>query len=148
MTKAEALHKWFNSALKKVEQVPQKDESGNWELIPTETDKFIPFYPSSAVPDDVIFPWGTYELTTAAWGAGEVGITVNLWFYTDDEFPPNNAAERLSERIGLGGAVIPCDNGFIWLKRGSPWCQNVVDEENKGVKRRYINVSAEYLTKN
>ena len=148
MTKGEAPHAWFNSALKKVELIPQKDEFGDWKLIPTEADTFIPFYPSASVPDDVIFPWGTYELTTAAWGAEEVGITVNIWFYTDSEFLPNDAAERLSALIGLGGVSIPCDGGFIWLKRGSPWCQNIADDQHNGVKRRYIDVSAEYMTLN
>lgn len=105
-------------------------------------------YAASAVPDDVIFPYLTYELITSAWEGGEVGLTVNLWFYTESEAIPNAKAQELSEAIGFGGVTIPCDGGFIWLKRGSPWCQSLSDEANPTIKRRYINVTAEYNTFN
>ncbi len=108
----------------------------------------IPGYPASAVPDDAVFPWLTYELITSAWDGGEVGLTVNIWYHTTDEAQPNAKARELSELLGLGGAVLPCDGGYIWLKRGSPWCQNLTDETDKAIKRRYINISAEYLTEN
>lgn len=121
MTKEAALHSFFNSF-------------------------GIPGYPASSVPEDTVFPWLTYELITSAWDGGEVGLTVNLWYRTDGETPPNAKAREISERLGLGGAVLPCDGGYIWLKRGSPWCQNLMDETDRAIKRRYINITAEYLT--
>lgn len=121
MTKDKALHAWFNSF-------------------------GMPFYTASSVPDDAVFPWGTYEYATSAWNGGDVGLTVNLWFYTESEAVPNAKAQELSEAIGFGGVTIPCDGGFIWLKRGSPWCQSLKDEIDPTIKRRYINVTAEYLT--
>lgn len=109
---------------------------------------FMDAYAASSVPDDVIFPYLTYELTTSAWDGGEVGLTVNLWFYTTSEAVPNAKAQELSDAIGYGGVTIPCDGGFIWLKRGSPWCQNLQDDTDPNIKRRYINVTAEYMTLN
>lgn len=120
MTKDKALYAWFNN--------------------------FMPFYPSSSVPDDVIFPYGTYELITDNILGGDVGLTVNLWFYTDSEADPNAKAQEFAQYIGMGGAVIPCDEGYIWIKRGTPWSQSLVDESDTKIKRRYINVTAEYLT--
>lgn len=108
----------------------------------------IAAYPSTAVPKDVVFPYLTYEVITSAWEGGEVGLTVNLWYFTTQEGPPDAKARELSETIGLGGKIIPCDGGYIWLKRGSPWCQSLTDETDKDIKRRYINVTAEYLTEN
>lgn len=122
MTKAAALHAWFN--------------------------QFMTFYTATSVPDDVTFPYGTYELITSTWGGEPVGLTVNLWFHTTSEAVPNAKAQELSEAIGLGGKIIPCDGGCIWLKRGSPWCQSLSDETRASIKRRYINVTAEYLTEN
>ena len=58
-------------------------------------------------------------------------------------FTPSTA-----EVSGIIGATIPCDGGFIWLKRGSPWCQNLQDDTDQNIKRRYINVTAEYMTLN
>lgn len=106
----------------------------------------IPAYPASSVPEDTIFPWLTYELITSAWEEGEVGIVVNLWYYTESEATPNAKAEEISKAIGLGGATLPCDDGLIWVKRGSPWCQSLRDDTDPLIKRRYINVTAEYMT--
>lgn len=106
----------------------------------------IPAYPSSGVPDDVIFPYLTYDPVTDAWESGPVSITLNLWYYTTQESPPNAKARELSQRIGTGGAVVKCDEGYIWIKRGSPWCQNLRDDADRNIKRRYLNISAEYLT--
>lgn len=111
----------------------------------------IPAYVSTNVvnedgEEDVTFPYLTYEPITSAWEDGEVGITVNLWYYGESEAPANAKARELSERIGLGGKVLRCDGGAIWLKRGSPWCQNLRDEVDPQIKRRYIQVTAEYFT--
>lgn len=123
MTKAAALHQFFSGF-------------------------GVPAYAASSVPDDAVLPYLTYELVTNAWDGGEVGLTVNLWFHTESEAIPNAKAQELSEAIGLGGKILPCDGGYIWLKRGSPWCQSLSDETSPTIKRRYINVTAEYLTLN
>ena len=110
--------------------------------------QFMDAYAASSVPDDVVFPYLTYELSTSAWDGGEVGLTVNLWFYTTSEAVPNAKAQEISDAIGYGGVTLPCDGGFIWLKRGSPWCQSLQDDTDQNIKRRYINVTAEYMTLN
>lgn len=108
----------------------------------------ITAYPSTAVPKDVVFPYLTYEVITSAWGGEPVGLTVNLWYFTTDEAPPNAKARELSEAIGRGGINIPCDGGYIKLLRGSPWCQSLTDETDQNIKRRYINITARYYTEN
>lgn len=120
MTKAAALHEFFSSF-------------------------GIPAYTTASVPDDVIFPWLTYELITSAFENGEVGITVNLWYRTESEAIPNAKAQEMADRI-TDMAPLKCDGGLIWLKMGSPWCQSLADETDAAIKRRYINVTAEYLT--
>ena len=110
--------------------------------------QFMDAYAASSVPDNATLPYLTYELITSAWNGGEVGLTVNMWFRTTSEKEPNAAVDKLSKAIGLGGVQIPCDDGVIWLKRGSPWAQSLTDATDKTIKRRYINVTAEYLTLN
>lgn len=122
MTKNEALFAWFN--------------------------QFMTFYRASSVPSDVTFPYGTYEYVSGSWDDGGVGMTVNMWFYTDSEAEPDEKEMELSKRIGYGGTLIPCDDGYIWLKRGSPWCQSLVYQNDPAIKCRYINITAEYLTLN
>ena len=123
MTKDKALHAWFQSF-------------------------GIPFYPASSVPNDVIFPYGTYEPIFSAWGEGDCNLTCNLWYYTESEAHPNAKAQEISDAIGMGGTMISCDGGMIWLKRGSPWCQNLKDEADSKIKRRYLNIIADYITIN
>lgn len=123
MTKAAALHQFFSSF-------------------------GMTAYTATSVPDDAVLPYLTYELSISAWEGGEVGLTVNLWFYTESEAVPNAKAQELSQAIGMGGKILPCDGGYIWLKRGSPWCQSLKDETSPTIKRRYLNVTAEYLTEN
>lgn len=107
----------------------------------------IPAYPSTSVPDDATYPRLTYDPSYSAWDGGEVSITVNLWYYTESEALPNAKAQEISDALGLSGKTIPCDGGMIWLKRGSPFAQPVQDTDNN-VKRRYINISAEFITIN
>ena len=106
----------------------------------------LPAYTTASVPEDAVFPYLTYELATSAWEEGDVGLTVNLWYHTEGEAAPNQKAREISKVIGQGGVVLLCDGGYIWLKRGSPFCQNLSDQTDRGIKRRYINVTAEYLT--
>lgn len=111
-------------------------------------EQFLPSYAASAVPDDVEFPYLTYELITSAWEEGEAGLTVNLWYYTTSEAAPNAKVREISSAIGMSGTLVPCDDGAIWFKRGSPWAQSLTDGTDTRIKRRYLNVTAEYLTPN
>lgn len=108
----------------------------------------IPAYASSAVPDDAKFPWITYDLSTSAWDDGNVSLTVNLWYYTTSEATPNAKAQEISDSIGRGGAIIPCDGGYIRLLRGNPFCQSLHDDSDSMIKRRYMNITARYYTQN
>lgn len=111
-------------------------------------EQFLPSYAASAVPEDVVFPYLTYELITGAWEEGEVGLTVNLWYYTTSEAAPNAKVREISAAIGMSGTLVPCDNGAIWFKRGSPWAQSLTDSTDTRIKRRHLNVTVEYLTPN
>lgn len=110
--------------------------------------QFMTFYATTSIPDDVVFPYGTYDLVIDAWDGGEVSMTANLWFYTTSEAIPNAKAQEISEALGDGGALLRCDEGYVWLKRGSPWCQNLADDTAINIKRRYLNITAEFLTHN
>lgn len=121
MTKEQALHQFFNSF-------------------------GIVGYRITSVPDDAIFHYLTYDAPISSFEEEPVSITLNLYYYTDSEAVPDAKAEEIRNTIGMGGKIIPCDGGAIWLKWGSPWCQSLVDDTNATIKRRYINITAEFLT--
>lgn len=105
-------------------------------------------YAASSVPEDAVFPYLTYEYATSDFYGGETALTVNLWFYTESEAIPNAKAQQIADTLGLGGRLIACDGGYIWLKRGSPFSQSLKDDTAPNIKRRYLNISAEYHTNN
>lgn len=104
-------------------------------------------YPATSVPDDAGSKYLTYTPVFDAWGGGQVPITVNLWDRTTSEATLNAKAQELSDAIG-GGKFLPCDGGAILLTRGSPFCQSLADDTDPTIKRRYINITAEFLTIN
>lgn len=107
--------------------------------------QFLTAYTATSVPEDVVFPYLTYDAVFDAWGGEPVSLTVNLWFYTESEAVPNAKVDEISKALE-GGAVLNMGNGeYIVLHRGSPWCQALRDETNNNVKRRYLNVTADYL---
>ena len=103
--------------------------------------QFLPAYPTSNVPEDAVFPWLTYELITGSWESGEIALTVNLWYYTESEAIPNAKAQEISDAIGMGGVLVPYDGGAMWIKR-------IADESDKNIKRRYLNITVEFLSQN
>lgn len=107
----------------------------------------VPAYAESAVPAQAKFPYLTYNLVDGDFMSGEVAMNVNLWFYTDSEAKPNALAAELARAIGYGGRLLTFEGGAVWLKKGSPWCQNVPDDSgDEKVKHRYLNVDLEFLT--
>jgi len=121
MTPEAALHRWFSGF-------------------------GIPAYAHTSTPSDAVYPYLTYDLVIGGWNSGEVNIPVNIWYRTDSEAEPNAKVREISQTLGLGGVTVQCDDGVIWLKKGSPWAQSVfVEGEDEKIRRRYVNINAEFL---
>lgn len=99
-------------------------------------------FPATSEPKDIEFPWLTYETSAGNWG-DEVSIVVKLWFHTDSEAEPNAKVRQISESIGLGGKVINYDDGKMWLRRGSPWCNSIPNDTDTAVKCKALNIMIE-----
>lgn len=104
-------------------------------------------YEENSVPDDAVFPYVTYQLVTDSVGQ-EVQAVASLWYRSTSWAAANAKAEQISEYIGFGGKIIKCDGGRIWIKRGQPFSQNMGDDSDDLIKRKYLNVSLEYFTAN
>lgn len=88
------------------------------------------------------FPYLTYTPVFDNWG-NPVSLTVNLWYLTESEVIPNAKAQEIADALPK---YVPCDGGAILIDRGSPFVQSLADESNANIKRRYMNITAEYLT--
>lgn len=102
----------------------------------------LPTYEEYSVPEDAVMPYLTYSIVTDYF-ATETPLQVNLWYRTTSNSIPNAKANEIGDALS-GGKILSCDDGGIWIKRGSPFCQNMIDEDNS-IKRRYINLITEFI---
>ena len=102
-------------------------------------------YEENSVPDDAAFPYITYQLVTDSFDR-EIPLSASLWYRSESWTAINAKTEEISQKISRGGKVISCDGGAIWLKRGQPFAQSMGDESDNLIKRKYINITAEFMT--
>ena len=108
----------------------------------------MPAYEENSVPtgeDAPEFRYITYQLVTDSLGS-EVAMTASLWYRGTSWVEANAKTEEISQRIGRKGVVLDCNGGKVWIKRGTPFAQNMGDESDNLIKRKYLNITAEYLT--
>ena len=102
-------------------------------------------YEENTVPTDATFPYITYQLVTDSFDR-EVAAAASLWYRSERWTEINAKTEEISQKISRGGKIISCDGGAIWLKRGQPFSQNMGDESDNLIKRKYLNITAEFMT--
>lgn len=128
MTKAAAINEFWNSfGLKAFEENTLLDVDENGQEIKPE------------------FPYITYQLVTDSFDR-EVAATANIWYRTTGWKAINAKTEEISKKIGASGKKIAVDGGGIWIKRGQPFAQNMGDESDDLIKRKYINISIVFIT--
>ena len=102
-------------------------------------------YEENTVPTDAAFPYVTYQLVTDSFDR-EVAATASLWYRGESWTAINSKTEEISKKIGASGKKIAVDGGGIWIKRGQPFAQNMGDESDDLIKRKYINISIVFIT--
>lgn len=125
MTKLQALYQFFSSF-----GIPAYEENA--------------FYASDIVPD---FPYITYNIQTSAFNEGEITLNPSVWYRETSLEKLEQKEKEIASAIGMGGVQIACEDGFIWIKRGSPFCIHMGDDSDKFIKRLYFNIIVEYMTK-
>lgn len=108
----------------------------------------LPTYEENSVPtgdNAPAMPYLTYQFATDDFGK-EVALTGSLWYRSTSWTQANEKAEEISKAIGRGGKMLPCDGGAIWIKKGTPFAQNMGDESDDKIKRKYLNLVVEYFT--
>lgn len=102
-------------------------------------------YEENTVPDDAAFPYITYQLVTDSFDR-EIPLSASLWYRSESWTSINAKTEEISQKISRGGKIISCDGGAIWMKRGQPFAQSMGDESDDLIKRKYLNITAEFMT--
>ena len=110
----------------------------------------LPAYEENSVPsgeDGAEFPYITYQVVTDSFG-NDVALTGSVWYKSTSWKEANAKAQEISNVLSRGGVTIACDGGIIWLRRGVPFAQSMGDDSDDLIKRKYINLVAEFMTAN
>lgn len=100
-----------------------------------------------ALKDAPVFPYITYEVQTDSFGDA-VYLTGSLWYRTPSWTEANAKKREIAEFIGMGGVMTDIDGGAMWIKRNSPFAQNLGDSSDDMIKRVVLNIAVEYFTEN
>lgn len=127
MTKAEALQAFFERFLDRV-------------------------YEASTVPDGTggkpppEYPYLTYGLVDGDWNTGAMALEADLWYRSMTLDAINAKTDEIGTALGLGGLVLSCGGGALWIRKGAPFAQAMSDPGDAMVKRKYINLTVEFFT--
>ena len=95
------------------------------------------------------FPYITFQVATDSFD-NEVSLNASLWDRDSNrhngELANNLKTEEISKAIGRGGTWLRCDSGAIWIKKGHPFAQSMGDDSDDKVRRKLLNITAEYTT--
>lgn len=103
----------------------------------------LPAYDETAVPDDAQLPYITYEARFDGFNRTIMG-SASIWYYGTSLAEVSEKALQISDRLGLGGGVVPYDGGVLWIKKASPFAQRMTDP-NDMIKRMVLNLQYEFL---
>lgn len=104
----------------------------------------LPAYEENSVPSEATLPYLTYEVRTDEM-FGQVATAVSVWYRSESWSIPNAKARQITDVIGGGGIIIPCDGGGIWIRLGSPAVMSLTESTDITIKRKYLNVILEYI---
>ena len=108
----------------------------------------LPAYEENSVPtgeDGAEFPYITYQSVTDSFG-NDVALTGSVWYRSTSWKEANAKAQEINDKISRGGVTMACDGGIIWIRRGVPFAQSMGDESDDLIKRKYLNITAEFMT--
>lgn len=100
-------------------------------------------YDEGSVPDDAKLPYITYTVGENDFGY-PVSLTASIWYRSKKWDDISLKSEEIAERIGLGGVMIPYDDGAFWLTKGNPFSMRVRDEDDS-IRRIFMNIEVEFI---
>ena len=102
-------------------------------------------YEENTVPTDADFPYITYQLVTDSFGR-EIPLSASLWYRSESWTAINAKTEEISLKISRGGNIIHFFFVFFFFLLVYPFAQSRGDESDDLIKRKYITITAEFVT--
>lgn len=105
-------------------------------------------YQENAVPtgdDAPAFPYITYEVATGSYEE-TIPFTASLWYRSTSWLGINAKTAEIAKTITRGGVYLHCEGGTIIIHRGEPFARSMGDDSDNMVKRKVLNLVAQFLT--
>lgn len=101
-------------------------------------------YDENTVPESASLPYITYEYAENGFDDGEIALTANLWDGGKSWGYLTKIVDNIKHAIGYEGVTLRTDEGYIWIKRRSPFAQRTGDP-NDNIRRIMINILVEFF---
>ncbi len=103
----------------------------------------IPAYDQYTVKPETALPYITYDVAVTP--DNEAINTASIWYKGMSWAEIQQKCDEISKAIGIGGMLIKTDDGYIWIKRGTPFAQRMGDD-NELIRRIVLNIIVDYLS--
>lgn len=110
----------------------------------------IPAYDENSIPYDNTrpeLPYITYETSTDSIG-NQLPLSASIWYRSTSWVEVTQKADEVAAAIGYGHKIIPLNDGYLFIVKGTPFARRMNDENDIMIKRIIINITVEFLTAN
>ena len=106
----------------------------------------LPAYNELTVPDNAELPYITYEVATGSLG-DIIPLSASIWYnsYSWEEVAKKSdeVAEFIYKQDPPG---IKIKGGRLYITKGKPFTRDMDDDSSKMIRKRVININAEFQT--
>ena len=119
-----------------------------WQTLDAFWNSFsIPAYDENSVPQDATMPYITYSATVSGF-EDVIPLSASVWYRDTGWKEISLKVDQISQRLETNKLIKMDGEQYLFVTKGSPFAQRVADDDDDSVKRVYINVSAEYFSRN
>lgn len=106
----------------------------------------LPAYDELTVPDDAVLPYITYEVKTDSF-ENKLSLSASIWNRSTSWAAVEQKAAEIAEYIRKQNpCTIRIDDGRMYIVKGTPYAQRMLDPSDSGVRRILLNIDVEFLT--
>ena len=103
-------------------------------------------YDELTVPDDAVLPYITYEVQTDSF-ENRLNLSASIWYRgTSWAMVEQKAAEIAAFIQKQNPCTIAIDGGRIYIIKGTPFAQRMLDPSDDSVRRIVLSIDIEFLT--
>ena len=106
----------------------------------------LPAYNELTVPDNAELPYITYEVATGSLG-DVVALSASIWYNSYSWEEVAKKSDEIAEFIyKQDPPAISIKGGRLYITKGKPFTRDMDDDSSKMIRKRIININAEFQT--